>query len=190
MNHFWWYVARAAGLVAWALLTGSVLLGVALSTRIAGRRLSSAWLKEVHQYVGGLSVAFVGVHVAGILLDGYVHFGIGDVLVPLASPWHPVAVAWGVVAMWVLLAVELTSLARARLPAALWRQVHLSSYALFLLATVHLLSAGTDAWSAPVRFLAAAGTAAVAALTAAALLQHRPRPTREAGPAAPVRRAA
>ena len=66
-------------------------------------------------------------------------------LVPFASSWHPLAVAWGVVAMYVLLAVELTSLARHRLPQRMWRIIHVSSLPLFVLATVHYVAAGTDA---------------------------------------------
>ena len=54
------------------------------------------------------------------------------------------AVAWGVVAGYLLLAVELTSLARARLPKRAWRRVHTASFVLFVMATVHGLSAGTD----------------------------------------------
>jgi predicted phage tail protein len=43
-----------------------------------------------------------------------------------------------------LLAVELTSLARRRIPRRLWRQVHLGSFVLFGTSTVHALTAGTD----------------------------------------------
>ena len=32
--HLWWYVTRASGLVAWAAITGSVLWGVLLATRV------------------------------------------------------------------------------------------------------------------------------------------------------------
>ena len=67
---------------------------------------------DVHRFLGGLAAVFVGVHVIGLLLDSFVAFGPTDVLVPLASSWHPVAVAWGIVAMYLLVAVELTSLGR------------------------------------------------------------------------------
>ncbi len=43
-----------------------------------------------------------------------------------------------------LLAIELTSLAMRRLSRAVWHTIHLSSYPLFALATVHGLTAGTD----------------------------------------------
>jgi sulfoxide reductase heme-binding subunit YedZ len=48
------------------------------------------------------------------------------------------------VALYLLVAVELTSLLRSRLQVRLWRSVHLSSYALYAFATVHLLTAGSD----------------------------------------------
>jgi DMSO/TMAO reductase YedYZ heme-binding membrane subunit len=168
-GRLFWYVARSAGLVAWGLLALSVGLGVLLASRLAGRRPSPAWLQSIHCYLSGLASIFVVIHVLGIVADSYVHFRLVDVLVPLASSWHPVAVAWGIVAMWLLVAVELTSLARASLPRNVWRVVHMSSYPLFLLASVHMLSAGTDAFTAPVRMLVLAGTLALTALATVAL---------------------
>ena len=78
------------------------------------------------------------------MADTYVHFGAADVLVPFASKWHPVALAWGIVATWLLLAVEISSLAMRWLPRRVWHAIHLSSYALFLSATVHGLASGPD----------------------------------------------
>jgi DMSO/TMAO reductase YedYZ heme-binding membrane subunit len=46
--------------------------------------------------------------------------------------------------MYVLLAVYLTSLVRARLPKRTWHSIHMLSYVLFAITTVHGLSAGTD----------------------------------------------
>ena len=57
--------------------------------------------------------------------------------------WHPAAVAWGVVAGYLLVAVELTSLARNRISKRTWRRVHTASFVLFVFATVHGLTAGT-----------------------------------------------
>lgn len=144
-GRLWWYVARATGLVAWALLAASVLWGLALTTRAFAGRAAPRWLLDLHRFLGGLSVVFVGVHLVAIVADTFVHFGLADVLVPLASSWHPLWVVWGVVALYLLLAVELTSLLRRHLPHRLWRGVHALSFVLFLSATVHLLLAGTDA---------------------------------------------
>jgi len=143
-NQVWWFAARASGVVAWVLATASVLWGLALSTRAFGRRLRGPWLLDLHRFLGALTVVFVGVHLAGLLLDDYVQFDLVDLAVPLASSWKPVAVGWGVVALYLLLAVELTSLARRWLPRRVWHTVHLGSYGLYLFATVHLWMAGTD----------------------------------------------
>jgi hypothetical protein len=99
MNQLWWYVARAGGLLSWALLAGAVLWGLALSSRAFGKRPRPAWLLDLHRYLGGLALVFLGVHVVAIVLDGYVHFGLSQVLVPFASTWHPGAVAWGIVGL-------------------------------------------------------------------------------------------
>src|SRR4051812_10863216 len=149
-------------------------MGAALAGRFAARRPSPAWVLSINRYLGGLATIFVAVHVGAIVADSYVHFGPVDVLVPLASAWHPVAVAWGITAMWLLVAVEVTSLVRAHLPLRLWRWVHLGSYLLFVLATVHLLSAGTDRWNRPVVAVTVLGTLAVAAASVTALVRPRP----------------
>jgi hypothetical protein len=65
-------------------------------------------------------------------------------LVPFAAAWRPGAVAWGVVALYLLAAVQATSLARRHLPHRLWRRVHLTAFPLLLAATAHLLTAGSD----------------------------------------------
>jgi DMSO/TMAO reductase YedYZ heme-binding membrane subunit len=139
-----WYIARSSGLVAWALLVAAMVWGILLATRVLGRRPAPAWILSLHRYLGALAVVFVGVHVGAILLDSYTNFGVVNVLVPLTGTWHPVAVAWGIVAMYILMAVEVTSLLRRRLSPRAWRSVHLASYGVFALSTMHLLSAGTD----------------------------------------------
>src|SRR5262249_8753796 len=119
-----WYVARAGGIVAWAVAAASVIWGLALSTHVLGRKPRPAWLFDLHRFLGGVAVIFTAVHVVAILFDTYVHFGLINVLVPFTGTWHPAAVAWGIVAMYLLVAVEVTSLARSRIPKVLWRRVH------------------------------------------------------------------
>jgi predicted ferric reductase len=144
MDKLTWYVARASGIVAWALILATIVWGLLLATRVLGRRPSPAWLLSLHRYLGALTVAFVGVHVGAILLDSYTSFGLTDVLVPFTGSWHPVAVAWGIVGMYLLVAIEITSLLRHRLSHRAWHAVHLLSYFLFASTTVHMLTAGTD----------------------------------------------
>ncbi len=145
MSKIPWYVARSSGIVAWALILATIVWGLLLATKVLGRKPGPAWLLSLHRYLGALAVAFVGVHVAGIMLDSYTNFGITDVLVPFTGSWHPLAVAWGIVGMYLLVAIEVTSLLRHRMSKRAWHAVHLLSYFLFATTTVHMLTAGTDA---------------------------------------------
>ena len=159
-----WYVARASGLVAWALLAGSMLWGLAMTTKTFKRVVRRPWLLDLHRFLGGLALIFTVVHIVAIMGDTYVHFGIAEVLVPLAAKWHPVAVAYGIIGFYLLAAVELTSLARKSIPNALWRRVHYLSFPLYLVTTVHLLTAGTDRHNAALRLTVLAVTSMVIGL--------------------------
>ena len=141
---FWWYVARASGIVAWLMLTASVLWGIVLATRAFPRTRRPAWLLDLHRWLGGLTLSFVAIHIAALVADNFTPFGLADVTIPFASSWRPAPVALGVVSMWLLVAVQLTSLAMRKLPRKFWRAVHLSSYGTFVLATLHGAFAGTD----------------------------------------------
>ena len=164
MSHLFWYTARAGGIVAWALTAASVVWGLWLSGRVRPFGVRPAWILDLHRFLGGLATIFVGVHVLAILADTYTNFGLSDVLVPFAAKWHPLAVAWGIVGLYVMLAVELTSLARKHLPNQLWRRVHVMALPLYVFATIHYLAAGTDATN-PVSLVAmGVATASVAIL--------------------------
>lgn len=183
----WWYVARSTGIVAWALVAAAVIWGLLLTTRLVGGRSAPKWLLDLHRFLGGLAVIFTGLHLVGLVADSYTHFGPADLLVPFASAWKPLPVALGVVAMYLLAAVELTSLAMKRLPRRLWRWVHLTSFGSFWLATLHGVLAGTDA-SNPVLWVAYLVTASVVLfLTVFRTLADPRTPRRPAQPTRPPR---
>ena len=134
---------------------------------------------STHRYLSALALVFVAVHVVAILADDFVDFGLADVFVPMVSSWHPLAVAWGIVAMYLLVAVEATSLARQHLSQKVWRGIHMLSYVLLALVTIHLLTAGTDADDLlPAASAVLIGVAAV--FGAAMLLTWRTAPKRAA----------
>jgi len=144
-GQFWWYLARAGGIVAWLMLTASVLWGIASSTDMFRRWRRPAWLVDLHRWLGALTVAFVAVHLIALVADSYVHFDVVDLVVPFASEWKPLPVALGVVALWGLVAVEVTSLAMRRLRRRTWHTIHLLGYGVFALGSFHGITAGTDA---------------------------------------------
>ena len=170
-SQIWWYLARSGGIVAWALLAASVLWGLAMTTRILGPKPRPNWMLDLHRWLGGLALTFTGLHVAGLVLDSYVHFGPVELLVPFTGDYRPTAVAWGIIGGYLLLAVQVTSLLKKHLPHKAWRWTHSLSFPLFAFATVHGLTAGTDATGTLLWGSMIAVSIAVLALTAARLDQ-------------------
>jgi DMSO/TMAO reductase YedYZ heme-binding membrane subunit len=170
-TQLWWYTARSGGIVAWALLTASVLWGLALSTRLLGPRPRPNWMLDLHRFLGGAAVVFTVVHVVSLMLDTFVGFGLAEVLVPFTSSYRPAAVAWGIVGFYLLVAIEATSLLRRRLSKRVWRATHFLSFPLFVFATAHGITAGTDSGSFLLRGALVVGTLAFAAFVAVRLSQ-------------------
>lgn len=190
----WWYVARATGFIAWGLVTASVITGLLLSTRLAKRRPTPAWTLDLHRFLGGTAVVATVLHLAGLVGDNYIHFGAADLLIPFASSWEPGAVALGIVALYLLLAVQGSSMLMRRLPRRLWRAVHLTTFVVFWTSTFHLQLAGTDAANPIARWTLNLAMAAVVFLTLVRILSTRrgdrraarPAPARAAAPTTPI----
>lgn len=161
LNTVFWLIARSTGLVAWWLAALSVLWGLTMTGRAARGRVTAAWLLDLHRHLSGTAVAFVALHVTALELDFTApHIPLIAVVLPLRSPWRPGPVSWGVVALYLLLVVEVTSLFMNRLPRRLWRGIHLTSFVVFGLATVHVLTTGTDRTNLAVEWSALAQVAA------------------------------
>ncbi len=172
-----WYTARAGGIVAWTLLSASVVWGLLMSTKVTRKRARPNWMLDLHRGLGALALIFTGVHVAAVMLDSYVPFDWVSTFVPFATSWHPVAVAWGIVGLYLMLAVELTSLARKHLSKRVWRRVHFASFALFLTSAIHALTAGTDAGTLALEAWIFGCVALVGGLTVLRIVQaNRPAP--------------
>lgn len=169
----WWYVARATGYVAWGLVTVSVITGLLLSTRLAKGRPTPAWTLDLHRFLGGTAVVATALHLAGLVGDNYVHFGAAELLVPFASSWEPGAVALGIVALYLLLAVQVSAMMMRRLPRKLWRIVHLTSFVVFWTSTFHLQLAGTDAGNPVSRWTVNLAMTSVVFLTLVRVLAGR-----------------
>ena len=174
-EQLWWHLARATGIVAWAGAVGAVLVGLAMASRIGGREVPASWLLALHRHLGALTLAFTGAHLAALVADSYLEFGLLDLVVPFRSGWRPGAVAWGVGALWILALVEVTSLVRRRLPARLWRSIHLLSYAGAVGASIHLFTAGSDQANLGLRLVPLLALALAAGFVTYRLLMPRRR---------------
>jgi sulfoxide reductase heme-binding subunit YedZ len=138
-----WIIARAAGLVAFGLLTLSVWLGLAMSTRLLGPRRQKALLGW-HRTLVWTGLSMLLLHVGAVLLDPVLHLGLLAALVPFTAPWRPAAIAAGVVAGWLSLMLAISFRLRKWIGQRGWRRLHYASFGAFALALGHALAAGTD----------------------------------------------
>lgn len=157
-----WYTARAAGVVAYALLTSGVLLGVLLAGRARLARWPAFAVTDVHRFVALLSGVFIALHVYALLLDRYAHVSLATLLVPGATSYRPFWIALGTVALELLAAVGISNLLRKRLGHARWRRIHYLTFVVWLAATAHGIGAGTDATAEWLRLLYVAAISGVA----------------------------
>ena len=186
-----WLIARAAGIVAFALLTTSVTLGLLMSTRLLSPRRQKDLLGW-HQTLIWTGLAMLVLHGGAILLDPVMRFGPAAVLVPGFAPWRPVTVAAGIVAAWLMLALAVSFRVRRRIGQRRWRLLHYASFGAFALALGHALHAGTDLQGTTGLVFGGIALAPVLWLTFARILMPRPgRPpvARRQAPARPPVRA-
>jgi sulfoxide reductase heme-binding subunit YedZ len=172
----WWWVTRASGIVAWVFVAAAVAWGLLASTKLIRKRGVPAWILDLHRYLGTLTIVFVIVHVGAIWLDSFVRFTPKQLFVPFASTWRPHAVAWGIFATYLLVAIQITSWAMRRLPRKLWHRVHVLSIPMLVLATVHGFLAGSDRSNGAVQWSALVVSAGIVFLLAVRVLS----PSRQA----------
>jgi hypothetical protein len=139
-----WYATRATGVVALVLLTVSVVLGIAGTTRFAAPGLPRVVTAGLHRNVSLLVLCLVALHVLTTVLDSYTRIGLASAIVPFNSPYRGLWLGLGTVAFDLLLVVTLTSLLRDRLSYRVWRGVHWLGYACWPVALWHGLGTGTD----------------------------------------------
>ena len=141
----YWYLTRASGTVALVLLTAAVLFGVINVTRVSARRWPRFVIDGVHRRVSILAVAFLSIHIVTSVLDSFAPIGLLDAVIPFEGSYRPLWLGLGALAFDLLLAVLITSLARARLGFGTWRAIHWLAYACWPVAVLHGLGTGSDA---------------------------------------------
>lgn len=157
-----WYAMRATGVVALALLSATMVLGLLT----AGRARAPSWpgfaQAALHKWVSLLAVVFLGLHVLTAVLDTYVPVGWLALVVPFASRYRPLWTGLGTAGLDLIAAVAISSALRQRIRAGTWRAIHWLAYASWPVAMAHSLGEGTDAATVWLDGLAALCAAAVA----------------------------
>ncbi len=161
MDNALWAFGRVSGVVALALFTVTVLLGIL--TR-SGRPLPGIprfAVTLIHRNLALLASVFLVLHVGSLILDSYAKLDVTDVVVPFLGAFKPFWQGLGTVAFDLVVAVVATSLLRHRIGRRTFRAVHWFTYAMWPIAVAHAIGNGTNGTSKWFLLLAAVSVAAV-----------------------------
>jgi sulfoxide reductase heme-binding subunit YedZ len=136
---------RATGIVALALLSTTMVLGILTAGRVKTRAWPGFAQAELHKRISLLAMVFVTIHVLTAVLDTYVHVGVLAVVVPFSSPYRPLWTGLGTAAVDLMLALAVSGALRQRIRARTWRAIHWLAYGSWPVAMAHSLGMGTDA---------------------------------------------
>ncbi|MCE9575898.1 MAG: ferric reductase-like transmembrane domain-containing protein [Deltaproteobacteria bacterium] len=164
-----WVASRAAAVAAFVALTFEVAFGLAVSTGAGDGWVGRARAVDIHGWLSTVTLVLIAGHALALLGDGAVRFDALDAVVPFAARYRPVAVAAGVLAAWLAVAVHLSFGLRKRIGPRWWRRLHHATFALFALAVAHGLAAGSDGDRPWMRGLYLGAVALVGGLTLARL---------------------
>jgi sulfoxide reductase heme-binding subunit YedZ len=172
----WWLASRAAGIVALALVTASVALGLTMAGKVLRRPGMGRRLKALHEHTALAGLVAIAVHGITLLGDHWLRPGIDGILVPFSLGYRPVFTGLGIVAGYLAAGLGLSFYARRRVGPRLWRTAHRATVAVYVLAVVHVLGAGTDAGAPWLRGFIVVTGIPIALLFVRRLMPRRRRP--------------
>lgn len=175
-----WVASRGAGVAAFVALFLDVTFGLFLSTGAADRWIARARSVEIHRWLSSATLALLAGHALLLLGDGFSGFDLLDAVVPFLVSYRPAPVALGLFAAYLAVVVQVSFALRSRIGVQSWRRLHRSSFAVFALATLHGLFAGSDSGAPWLRllYLGAAATVSALLLQRLALSWRAARPSR------------
>ena len=172
----WWLASRASGVIALALITASVGVGLVTAGKVMRRPGIGRRLKSFHEHAALAGLVAIAVHGITLLGDRWLHPGVGGILVPFSMGYRPLFTGLGIVGGYLAALLGLTFYLRRRIGPRLWRKAHRATVVVYLLAVVHVLGAGTDAGSAWLRgFMLVTGVPIAALFVWRMLPRRRPR---------------
>ena len=175
-DYIWWLASRASGIVALALITASVALGLLMAAKLVPRRRGlKPKLVKLHEHLALTGLVSIAVHGLTLLGDRWLNPGLAGIAVPFTMSYRPLFTGFGIVAGYLAALLGLSFYARRRIGARLWRRMHRATIVVYVMGVVHALGAGTDAVTPWFRLFVLATAAPILFLFLARVL---PAPTR------------
>lgn len=150
-----WYIIRGAGFAAFALMFLLMISGIGHVTGLTYRFIEPIKAWAIHKAMAFALVAAILIHVIFLLFDHYVNFSIVQLFVPFLNHYsngttlfglhlNSLGVGFGVIAMYLVFIIVLSSLGYIDTKKGLWKFLHYFSYIAVYLVFIHALYNGSD----------------------------------------------
>jgi predicted ferric reductase len=140
----YWFISRSSGVLAYVLLTLGVMWGLVQSGSILRPTIPPQLALGLHSLLNWTSLAMAALHALILLGDNFIKLTLGDIVIPFISPYRPLAVGLGVLAIYLMFLLALSFYVRRQLGQKTFRTLHYASYLTYLLVTWHSLAASSD----------------------------------------------
>ncbi len=139
-----WYATRGAGVVSLVLLSGVVVLGIVSVLRWQTPSWPRFLTTGLHRNLALATLTFLALHVVTAVVDPFTALGWNAAIIPFSSSYRRLWLGLGVVAVYLLLAIVVTSLLRPLFGHHVWRLIHWFTYLMWPIAVIHGIGTGTD----------------------------------------------
>lgn len=180
-----WRLSRASGTVAYLLLTGSMVWGLMLSSRIVKELTPPPLMMDLHTFISWLALGAAFFHVYMLLFDTYYHYTLLDLLVPFLGPYRPGWVGLGIIGMYFAFVTSASFGWRSWLGQKAWRALHYLTFGAFVLVTAHGIFSGTDSGNLGMQLMYLGSVLLVLFLTNYRLLSSKKANERKSGRPSP-----
>jgi predicted ferric reductase len=139
-----WLFERLFAFMAYIAVTLSVVYGLLLSTKLLDAIAHRPVNFTLHQDLAALGLGMAAIHGVLLGLDASMPFSLGQMLVPGAAPYAPLAVGVGQVSLYLMALVTASFYIRRYIGQRAWRTLHYVTFLAFAGSTAHGIAAGTD----------------------------------------------
>ena len=161
----YWYLSRSSAIVGYFMLWGSMVLGLAITDKLARAWPGGPTFAALHEHTGWLGLVFSIFHALVLLGDGYIGYNLTQLLVPFASAnYLPFWVGLGQIGLYLMAFVVVSFYMKRWISYWLWRTLHYLSFAVFALGMAHGLMSGTDSTGLPMQLVYWGSAASVVGL--------------------------
>jgi methionine sulfoxide reductase heme-binding subunit len=144
LQHLWWLVSKASGIVGLVLISLSVLIGLAMAAQLLGRPKIRRAAARIHEHIALSALGAIALHGLALLGDHWLKPGWRGITVPFALAYKPGFTGIGIVAGYLAVLLGPSFYLRRRIGARRWRKLHRATVIVWMLSAAHAIGAGSD----------------------------------------------